>query len=47
MKASADLDEKLGGKVEEIVFLIELAGLNGRDVLSKYKVESVVKYEGK
>lgn len=47
MKASADLVEKLGGKVAEIVFLIELAGLNGRDVLSKYKVESVVKYEGK
>mgnify|MGYP000024535916 FL=1 len=47
MKASADLVEKLGGKVEEIVFLIELAGLNGREVLSKYKVESVVKYSGK
>jgi len=47
MKASADLVEKLGGKVEAIVFLIELAGLNGRDVLSKYRVESVVKYPGK
>lgn len=47
MKASADLVEKLGGKVEEIVFLIELVGLNGREVLSKYKVESVVKYSGK
>ncbi len=47
MKAAANLIEKLGGQVVDIVFLLELAGLKGRDVLSKYKVESVVTYEGK
>ncbi len=47
MKAAANLIEKLGGEVVDIVFLLELAGLKGRDVLSKYKVESVVTYEGK
>ncbi len=47
MKASANLVEKLGGKVEEIVFLLELAGLEGRKALSKYHVESVVVYPGK
>lgn len=47
MKAAADLVEKLGGKVEKIVFLLELAGLNGRDVLAKYPVASVVSYPGK
>ncbi len=47
MKASADLVEKLGGEVSEIVFLLELAGLEGRKALSKYRVESVVVYPGK
>ena len=47
MKASADLVEKLGGDVAEIVFLLELAGLEGRKALSKYHVESVVVYPGK
>ena len=47
MKASANLVEKLGGEVAEIVFLLELAGLEGRKALSKYKVESVVVYPGK
>ncbi len=47
MKAAANLIEKLGGQVVDIVFLLELAGLKGRDALSKYKVESIVTYEGK
>lgn len=47
MKAAAELVESLGGVVSEIVFLIELAGLNGRKCLEKYNVKSVVKYEGK
>lgn len=47
MKAAAELVEELGGKVEKILFLIELAGLNGRETLKGYDVDSVVVYEGK
>ena len=47
MKAAAELIEELGGKVEKIIFLMELAGLKGRDVLKGYDVASVVSYEGK
>ena len=45
--AAAGLAEQLGGEVVKIVFLMELKGLNGRDKLAKYDVESVVSYEGK
>ena len=41
------LIEELGGVVAKNVFLIELAGLNGREKLKGYDVESVVRYEGK
>lgn len=37
-RAAAQLIEKLGGAVEEIDFLIELAFLKGRDQLTKYRV---------
>ena len=47
IEAAAQLVEKLGGEVVKMVFLLELAGLNGRAKLSKYDVESVVTYEGK
>ena len=47
IEAAAKLVEKLGGEVVKIVFLMELAGLNGRERLSKYDVESVITYEGK
>lgn len=47
MKAAAELVEELGGEVVKIIFLLELAGLNGRDVLKKYNVDAVVTYEGK
>ena len=48
MKAAAELIEKeLGGDVVKMVFLIELAGLNGRKVLEGYDVASVITYEGK
>lgn len=47
MKAAAELVEELGGKVVKMLFLIELAGLEGRKVLSDYEVASVVTYEGK
>ena len=46
MKAAAELVEELGGEVVEILFLIELVDLKGREVLSKYKVDSVVQFEG-
>lgn len=42
--AAAKLVEKLGGEVVGLGFLIELEDLNGREKLSNYKVESLVKY---
>ena len=42
-----ELVEQLGGEVVKIIFLMELAGLHGREKLSKYDVESVIRYEGK
>lgn len=47
MKAAAELIEELGGEVVKIVFLMELAGLEGRKVLADYDVASVITYEGK
>ena len=47
IEAAAKLIEELGGEVVKIVFLLELAGLNGRQRLSKYEVETVVTYPGK
>ena len=39
--------EELGGKVVKIVFLMELAGLKGREKLSGYDIDSAIIYEGK
>ena len=47
IEAAAKLIEELGGEVVKIVFLLELAGLDGRARLSKYEVETVVTYPGK
>ena len=47
MKAAAELVEELGGEVVKMIFLLELAGLNGRNILSNYNVDAVVTYEGK
>ena len=47
MLAAAHLVEQLGGEVVKMLFLLELKGLNGRDLLREYDVESVVVYEGK
>lgn len=47
MEAITKLVEALGGQVVRICFLLELAGLKGRERLGKYDVESVVVYEGK
>lgn len=45
--ACAKMIEELGGEVVKIVFLMELAGLKGREKLAGYDVESVIRYEGK
>lgn len=47
IEAAAELIEELGGEVVKIVFLMELAGLKGRERLKKYDVASVLCYEGK
>ncbi|MDO5362381.1 MAG: adenine phosphoribosyltransferase [Blautia sp.] len=47
IEAAVKLVEELGGEVVKIVFLMELAGLKGRERLAKYDVESVIVYEGK
>ena len=47
IEAAAKLVEELGGEVVKIIFLMELAGLEGRKKLAKYDVASVVCYEGK
>ena len=47
MEASCKLIEQLGGEVVKILFLMELAGLKGREKLAKYDVASVITYEGK
>ena len=47
MKAAAELIEERGGEVVKMLFLIELAGLEGRKALEGYDVASVVVYEGK
>lgn len=46
VKAAINLIERLGGEVVDCVFLIELAGLKGRQKLDGYRVDSVVTYEG-
>ena len=46
-EAIIKLIERLGGVVVKIVFLIELEGLDGREKLTGYNVDSVIKYEGK
>ena len=47
VEAAGKLIESLGGEVVKMVFLMELAGLKGREKLTKYDVESVITYEGK
>ena len=46
-EAMIDLIESLGGVVVGIVVMIELAGLNGRERLKNYRLESAICYEGK
>ncbi|OGF64545.1 MAG: adenine phosphoribosyltransferase [Candidatus Fischerbacteria bacterium RBG_13_37_8] len=42
--ASAELIETLGGTVEAILFMIELEGLEGKKLLGKYNVHSLITY---
>ena len=47
IEAIIKLVEQLGGEIVKIVFLMELAGLEGRKKLSGYDVEAAITYEGK
>ncbi|GLC80386.1 adenine phosphoribosyltransferase [Lacrimispora brassicae] len=47
IEAIIKLVEELGGEVVKICFIMELAGLNGRDKLAGYDVEAMITYEGK
>src|SRR6478672_8449256 len=44
-RAVVDLVEQLGGKVEGLVFVVELEFLPGRDKLKGYDVRSLIKYQ--
>ena len=46
-EAMIKLIEELGGEVVGMVFLMELAGLKGRERLKDYRMESAIIYEGK
>ena len=47
IEAAIKLVEQLGGEVVKVVFLLELAGLKGRERLNGYDVASVICYDGK
>lgn len=47
MEANIKLVESLGGTVVKVIFLIELAGLKGRERLAGYGVDSAIIYDGK
>lgn len=46
-EAIIKLIEQLGGEIVKICFVMELAGLNGREHLKGYDVDSAIIYEGK
>ena len=47
IEAIIGMVELLGGEVVKICFVMELAGLKGREKLQGYQVESIITYEGK
>lgn len=47
LKAAGELIEELGAKVVKMVCLMELRGLNGRELLADYDIDAVISYEGK
>jgi len=44
--AGCQLIEKLQGQIIEVAFVIELPDLRGREKLARYKIYSIVKFEG-
>lgn len=46
-EAACRLVEKLGGEVVKVIFVMELAGLCGREKLAGYDVDSLIVYPGK
>ncbi|NOX19278.1 MAG: adenine phosphoribosyltransferase [Chlorobi bacterium] len=44
MKAACNLVEKLGGKIVQISFVIDLTFLNGKDLLKGYEIHSLIEY---
>lgn len=46
VEAAVKLIEREGGEVVKIAFVMELAGLNGREKLKGYDVASLITYEG-
>lgn len=47
IEAIIKMIERLGGEVVKVCFVMELAGLNGREKLKGYEVGSAIVYEGK
>lgn len=45
-EAACKLIKELGGEVAQILFLVELPELNGRDRLKDYQVDSILTFEG-
>lgn len=46
IEAIIKMIEQLGGEVVKVCFVMELAGLKGREKLKEYDVASVITYEG-
>ena len=46
-EAAVKLVEKLGGQIIKMVFVMELAGLEGRKKLEGYDIQSLIVYPGK
>jgi adenine phosphoribosyltransferase len=44
VETTAKLVEEIGGKVEGLLFLVELSFLKGRDKLQKYEINSLITY---
>jgi len=45
MRACCELVEQLGGNIVAVAFLIELAGLQGRNKLTQWDIYSVIRYD--
>lgn len=47
IEAIIGMIEQLGGQVVKICFVMELAGLKGREKLKGYDIDTIITYEGK